>query len=661
MKIQSHTKPYKSLNQHVYEVFNIFNAILKHHSDSIRGLIIDYKDYVIKFHDLGKAIPEFQKYISNPKQYRDNPQKKAHAPISLLLWIVFAIDNKISKDITLIVASIVWKHHSDFPVFNGSDGLREAFSFYDFSETFDILQYPFDSIKNELKIVLKTKFEPDDIDIEDIFEHNYLDQLTIEKASEYKIKALLLFSILLESDRAYLALEKNFLKNKYFNTKKTNIDSGIVNEYLVEKSKQGNQNKDLNKQRTKIRQQIISNISKHAIESVTLPTGIGKTMIAAQWALKNLEASKIKKKVIIVLPFLSIIDQTVKEYQKLLSDSDTLILEAHSIAERKYMNNDTEDSNSEESNKYNNAVDFLSDTWSKDFIITTFDQFIMSLLSSKGSHLIRFHNIADSLIIMDEIQAIPTQLWQPLSLALTTICNLLNTKVLIMSATQPEFINSYELVVKPETIFNQQTRYKIILNYQNAISIDNFISQCIERIQTENWNLKRVLIVLNTRASARLVIDSLEEYINTDIYLLSADVTPKERLASIQEIKKNKPCLVISTQCIEAGVDIDMDFIIRDFAPLDSIIQCAGRCNRNRLKNRSLVELVSLLNNNGKCYSSDVYDSVLLEKTRVILSNENEYILEEDIYKVVSLYFKILKSSKDTGQIHAENWVYWRK
>ena len=661
--IQSHTNPYKSLKQHVEEVGNIFNAVLKGHSDLIKIFIDDCIEYVVKFHDLGKAIPEFQKYILNPKLYRGKRSKKAHAPVSLLLWVWFAQENKIPHDVILLVASVVWKHHGDFPVFNDSDGLREALSFYDFTEDFQLSEYPFDNIKNELNLSFSQSFKPDDIDLEDIFDDDYLEQYSIEKAAEIKIRAQLLFSILLESDRAYLALEKQYLKNKYFDSTKLAINPDIVDDFLISKVKSGSQNKILNDQRTKIRKQILSNTSQYSIESVTLPTGLGKTMVAAQWALKHMYESSTNRKVIVVLPFLSIIDQTVKEYKKLFAkyDSEALILEAHSIAERKYKNDDTEDADSEQSNKYNNAVDFLVDTWSNDFVITTFDQFIMSLLSSKGSHLMRFHNLADALIIMDEIQALPTQLWQPLSLALNVVANKLNSKILIMSATQPKFIHTHELVLDPKILFKEQGRYKIVLKHKKMISLESFVSECRTRMEDENWHEKRVLIVLNTRASARHIFDSLEEFTDCNVFFLSSDVTPVERLDKIEQIKDNKPCLVIATQCIEAGVDIDMDFVIRDFAPLDSIIQCSGRCNRNGLKSRSSIELISLVNDKGKLFTAYVYDAILLEKTSAILSTEYEFILEEDIYKIVSAYFNMLKSSKDTGRKHSENWAYWRE
>ena len=651
--IQSHKNPDKSLKQHTEEVSIVANAILDQHSLGVRALISDCLDYIIKFHDLGKAISEFQKYIRNPKKYTNQKKYKAHTPVSLILWLLYADENNISSDVILLVVATVWRHHGNFPSFDAI--LNE--SLYEYEEDYKISEYPIEQVCRELDINLSQTIEVDEFDILDLIDNTFFENLYIGKAAKYKVKGLLLFSILLESDRTFLALSKNHLKQKLVPFIPIKITPQIVGNFLKQK-KTENQNIKLNRQRTVLRNTIINNSSNSSnIESVTLPTGLGKTMIAAEWALKHRSLATMRRKVIVVLPYLSIIDQTVKEYQKLFKefDTDLLILEAHSIANRQYV----DDSNEEQNNEVNNSIDFLADTWSFDFIITTFDQLLYTLLSSKNSSLVRFHNLADALIIIDEIQALPSVLWEPLSIALNTISKTINTKTLIMSATQPKYLKANELVSCPEIIFSKQNRYTLILKHIEPLTIESFVEDCIRRINDENWHSKRVLIVLNTRASARTILDSLESNINCDIFFLSADVTPKERLSNIEKIKQNTPCLVIATQCIEAGVDIDMDIAIRDFAPLDSIVQCAGRCNRNGLKTRAEIKIVSLVNQNGKKFSNFVYDKTLLEKTSIVLSNKDS-IQEKDIYQIVKTYFQKIITSKDIGKKNAENWAFWQ-
>ena len=122
-----------------------------------------------------------------------------------------------------------------------------------------------------------------------------------------------------------------------------------------------------------------------------------------------------------------------------------------------------------------------------------------------------------------------------------------------------------------------------------------------------------------------------DRFSNIPLLFLSADVTPLDRLDAIKTIKKGNPCIVVSTQCIEAGVDIDMDFVIRDFAPFDSLIQIAGRCNRNgRISRPATVEVVDLSNEQGKRYSDMVYDDVHLQVTRQLIEHIEEIEEKKD-------------------------------
>jgi CRISPR-associated endonuclease/helicase Cas3 len=142
---------------------------------------------------------------------------------------------------------------------------------------------------------------------------------------------------------------------------------------------------------------------------------------------------------------------------------------------------------------------------------------------------------------------------------------------------------------------------------------------------------------------------------------LSADVTPGDRLAAVERVKKNQPCLVVSTQCVEAGVDIDLDLVIRDFGPLDSIIQIAGRCNRNARGGRGTVEIVSLLDDDsGREFAGMIYDKILLQVTRQVLG-DSEVIDEEAVFPLTTAYFVRLPREKDTGEQETRRWVRWEE
>ncbi len=138
-------------------------------------------------------------------------------------------------------------------------------------------------------------------------------------------------------------------------------------------------------------------------------------------------------------------------------------------------------------------------------------------------------------------------------------------------------------------------------------------------------------------------------------------MTPKDRLKKIDTMKDNQPCIVVSTQCIEAGVDIDMGVVIRDFAPWDSIVQIAGRCNREGKRGKWLpVEIVDLVSEKGRRYSEMIYDEVSLQVTRKLL--ESFFVIKEEVVLPVSdQYFKELDGLKDTGKEHLNRFAQWQE
>jgi CRISPR-associated endonuclease/helicase Cas3 len=143
---------------------------------------------------------------------------------------------------------------------------------------------------------------------------------------------------------------------------------------------------------------------------------------------------------------------------------------------------------------------------------------------------------------------------------------------------------------------------------------------------------------------------------------LTADVTPVDRLAAIKRIREGGACIVVSTQCIEAGVDIDMDFVIRDFAPLDSLIQVAGRCNRFGRLDRGTVEIVSLLDDDheSRTLAGYVYDRILLDVTQNLL-RDLTMVDEEAIFPLTRQYFAALPNRKDTGEEVTKAWARWEE
>jgi len=405
----------------------------------------------------------------------------------------------------------------------------------------------------------------------------------------------------------------------------------------------------------------LSSAGTSRVHTMTLPTGTGKTLLAVSWALTLREyirrGGAPPPLVLIVLPFLAVIDQTVDEYQKLFANQMQAgdLITYHSLSDGTFAP-DLEDKSQE----------FFLDSWQSNVVITTFDQFLFALLSPKTRHQMRFHHLADAVIVMDEVQAFPCRLWDPLRQALDTLTSMGSTRVLAMSATQPGFLpDAHELFERPEeNFFSQMGRYRLVLRHREPLLLSRFIEECVQRVG--EWKGKRVLLTLNTRRSAKALRDALAQPAATaelPLEFLSADVTPADRLRSIRRIKDGQPCLVVSTQCVEAGVDIDMDLVVRDFAPLDSLIQIAGRCNRNGARDRGLVEIVLLEDDASpsRRLSDYVYDDrIQLDLTHSILA-PLVTVDEEAIFPLTRRYFAELSQRKDTGEEVTTAWLRWKE
>ena len=683
-KLRSH--PLLYLYQHIEEIKTaVTEGILKWHSkETITPQIKDLLDKSITTHDLGKGSQAFQEYIIAPEQYRGKREDKTHTPLSLLLTLVMVQEERWDALTALTIAAVVKGHHSRLPTIpekriGGIDCIRWDIDNFAAGNQAKVLKkqvatLSFGSLGIETGVDFSTKEFIVTLKNEPRTNINKLKRMlnkitksdfwsmTEEAAVDFRLKAQLVYSILLEADKAFLAVSdpKMYLQRPVRQWQLAWIEKRIGK---VE-------NTPANNLRQRARKEVLQSTADHrsvqvGIFSLTAPTGIGKTFLAASWAFEMykimLEQQGVKPKIIVVLPFLSVIEQTAKEYEKLLkigghhSDGAWLV-KSHSLAERNYA----------EWLEDEDEIFFI-DTWHSEMIVTTYDQFLMSLMDPKSKHQMRFHNLCDSIIIMDEVQSLPCKLWQPLDKIFTSLAKIGNSKLLLMSATLPAFVGKQEpLLPDYQKYFKSFERYKFKFRLQEKIMIDDFCQELITLLPQWLKNNERVLITMNTRKSAMAIRDALDEvwpqdHPDTPLIFISADVTPYDRLKAVEKIKEGNPCIVVSTQCIEAGVDIDMDLVFRDFAPLDSLIQIAGRCNREwKSQERKCITVVDIANQQGRRYSEMIYDLIHLQTTRELLADKQE-ILEENILDTSSQYFESLSNKKDTGKEHLYRFAYWQE
>ncbi len=376
---------------------------------------------------------------------------------------------------------------------------------------------------------------------------------------------------------------------------------------------------------------------KQKIYSLNVPTGLGKTLTAFAFALKlrrRIEAEHQKKaRIIYALPYLSIIEQNADVLDKVIKSNNlntdsSLFLKHHHLTEVFYRTPE---------NEYeSDAAELLIEGWNSEIIITTFVQLFHTLISNRNRSLRKFHRLGNAIIILDEVQAVPIKYWLLLRDVLTTLAERLNSYVILVTATQPLiFEETTQLVKDRERYFKSLNRVIIKPTLAQPMMLNELINQF-------NFNDGRsYLFILNTITSAREFYNLVKKKGLSATYL-STHIVPCERFKRIEEIKKGNHRIAVTTQLVEAGVDIDFDVVVRDIAPLDSINQAAGRCNRNSRK-KGEIYVVKLVNQNQKPYASYIYDPVLLQITEDALARRRE-LREGDFLDLIQEYYKETKS-----------------
>jgi CRISPR-associated endonuclease/helicase Cas3 len=379
----------------------------------------------------------------------------------------------------------------------------------------------------------------------------------------------MLFSCLVDAD--FLDTEAFMNKNKF-------SLRGNYSEIFEMKYKLDNKLKELtssepdtpiNRYRKGILQQCITAADwSPGLFSLTVPTGGGKTFSSLAFAIKHALRYGMKR-IIYVIPYTSIIEQNAGIFREVFGDN--AVIEHHSNVE---ISND------------NYITQLAIENWDAPLIVTTNVQFFESLFQSKTSRCRKIHNISNSVIILDEAQMLPIHLLKPCLETLRELTNSYKATIVLCTATQPallkndEFLygleNVREIISNPIELYNNFKRVEIIRLPENKQYINDF--ELIKKIQKH----KQVLCVVNTRRHARKLYEQIED--KEGLFHLSALMCPAHRSEVIKNIKitlkNNKKCRVISTQLIEAGVDIDFPVVFRSAAGIDSIAQSAGRCNR---------------------------------------------------------------------------------
>lgn len=388
------------------------------------------------------------------------------------------------------------------------------------------------------------------------------------------------------------------------------------------------------------------NLNKDRIMSINVPTGTGKTISVYGAAFRLSERIREEfgfvPNIIYSIPFMSVIDQNYEVLENILRNtsintSSDLLLKHHSMSPIRYVD-------SEEKEYSNYDARFLMENWQSTIVTTTFVQLFNALFKSGLNGIMhKFHRLSGSIIILDEVQAIPPEYYLLIEDFFRILTENFNCFIITVTATRPLFLEGIELVKNNKDIFENMNR--IVIENHTDKDVDLGAFEEIVEEDIENNNEKSFLIIMNTVKSALNVYDYLKEsrIKKRKILYLSTEIIPVRRLEIINEIKdSSEKYILVSTQLIEAGVDLDFDIIYRDFAPLDCINQSAGRANRNAIKGKGVVKVYRIKNESNKYLSSYIYSKALLEASYNILKGR-DVINESELWSINNEYFMKLK------------------
>jgi CRISPR-associated endonuclease/helicase Cas3 len=574
-------------------------------------------------HDLGKAEDEMRKRIlTNNKEGERQPH--AHHGASLLLN-----SNEKRGGPVWPVAFAINGHHA---------GLHDR------SNLQRVVKQREKALKAEQRLCHSAHWPAGTWPIESFGKNlpDWLENLPFttpeERAAKFRAVELytrFLFSALIDADR--LDTERNAPETKENSAKRRNWRFGEVGlsaaqaperllallDDAIRKRKEAAKLKGASADVLEVRAKVLDACDLAAgkprgVFTLTVPTGGGKTLASVYFALKHLAAENRKqtdphlklRRIIVVIPFLNIIQQTVRELSEVFqhSESDPIVLEHHSQAQDPEMpsGKQPEKGDSDDYSRERTLRQLAAENWDAPIVATTSVQFFDSLFSRRPADARKLHNIAQSVVIFDEVQTFPPRLMQPILDALGELTRPFPERpygcsLVLCTATQPAFLKSDDLpcgfppeqvthiVAEPKPMFARlkRTTYPE-LESKEPIPQLKWPDLAAQVLKSPNG---QGLVVVNTRRDARKLFEELRksESHKDAVFHLSTWMTPAHRVEVLAEIRRRldaeEPCFLVSTQCIEAGVDVDFPAVWRALGPYDAIVQAAGRCNRNgRLK-----------------------------------------------------------------------------
>ncbi|AST00697.1 CRISPR-associated helicase Cas3' [Geobacillus thermocatenulatus] len=404
------------------------------------------------------------------------------------------------------------------------------------------------------------------------------------------------FSLLIDSDK----LDSGGILPSVVKT----VPAARVTDYIGAKHG-GEMSSPMTEKRESARQQMLSvlkglgdeQIRKEKFFTITAPTGIGKTLASLECALylqqRIAELEGYIPRIITAIPFINIIEQSRWDYEGVFG-KDAYVLTHHRLADFSFSAGESEELPLDQRL-------LLTEAWEADVVLTTFVQLFHSIFTNRNRPLKKFHKLAGSIIILDEVQALPEKYMPLIGAVVRKMAEYYGTRFILMTATQPQllelgdrllgqsFRKPVELLPSHREYFSSLTRTRLISQIGRERNGEEFFNLFLDTWQSH----QSALIVVNTIRRSKEIYQLLKRahsegiLRNVEIFYLSTNIVPWQRNQVIEAVRgrlddpNGNPVILVSTQAIEAGVDLNFDIGYRDLAPLGSIIQTAGRVNRS--------------------------------------------------------------------------------
>lgn len=610
------------------------NKLLREHINNMLSFAFNNLERdIIRFHDIAKVKEEFQEYIRDTSK---NIKNKDH---SLLSAYFFLCNSKHSDIDTLFGFLAILSHHGKVRNFfnlieNHNVCLGESF------ETQYEIEHFWDNVgkrASSLDIYNNLNINIEKLKEKGVKLRGELEYLEYDKKFEYEdfIKFKSLYSSLLYADKFEAIFDKGKEQGKA-------IPLRELEDYMAKLL--------FNEKRNAFREYVLNNFdASYKLFTLTAPTGYGKTLTALNFALKF-----GRERIVYALPFTSIIDQTYDIVSDIYKDNkDVLVVKVHhktTVDDVEDKNNDNKDDVSED--RYS-KIKFLMESFSGDINITTLYQLVFAIFGNKNRDNIKFNQLKDSVVIVDEFQAVPYAFRKDFIELCKIISKNLNTIFIFMSATMPYIENREDFKeLSNLDYFQEQDRYEI--KWLELGNEDEREVNLIAKVKEEAKN-KNTLLVVNTIAKAQeLFIRFRGEYKTFCLNGYMHDEQKRDVIEKVKTLMSNgEKVLLVSTQSIEAGVDLDFDVGFREISPISSIIQTAGRVNRHFGNKKGILYLFDSVSG----YENLIYgDLQKIADNMIPMFKEKDSISEKEILAFVEEYFlkihELLEKSLVEGEVN---------